>query len=448
MCNLVGSKSLLFWRCFRTGKSLRAGILLLVFAVGVAGLVQGQTDRNKPVYLVDIDGAISPGATALLERAIETAESNGASALIVRIDTPGGLISSTRDMVGAIQESRVPVIGYVGPTGASATSAGAFILLSTHVAAMSAGTNLGAASPIAGDGSDIGGTLGKKIMNDSRAFMRSIAERRSRNADVAERFVSDAESMTAMEAEAAGVVDLVVEEFSGLLSAVSGREIEFHGETVTLNVADSEVVPVQPRLVDRLLQLVASPQIAHLLLSFGMLAIYVEILSPGLAFPGVLGVIAVILGLVGVQTLPVNIGFLLLLFFGIGLMVAEYFIAGFGVLGIGGAIAFILGSLNLFDAPVSVEYRSEIFSISVAVSGAMLLTTFLVSRSVLAGGDKRTKRVVGKTGEAMVGFDREGLVLVDEQRWPAETLDSLRAGDPVVVVEQKGDRLVVRKAYL
>jgi membrane-bound serine protease (ClpP class) len=178
-----------------------------------------------------------------------------------------------------------------------------------------------------------------------------------------------------------------------------------------------------------------------------MLAIYVEILSPGLAFPGVLGIIAVILGLVGVQTLPMNIGFLLLLFLGVSLMVAEYFVAGFGVLGIGGAIAFVIGSLNLFDAPVSAEYNDTILSISVAVSAAMLLTTFLVSRSV-AAGEKRARRVAGKTGEAMVSFDREGFVLVDQQRWPAETLDPLRHGDKVVVVEQKADKLVVRKEYV
>lgn len=433
---------------FALWRSLRIVVCALLIMAGVAGVVQGQNSDSgsQPVYLVDIDGMINPGTSTILEHAIQTAEANRAAALVVRINTPGGLLSSTREMVTAIEQSRVPIIGYVGPSGASATSAGAFILLSTHLAVMSEGTNLGASSPIAGDGADIEGTLGKKIMNDSRAFMRGIAERRYRNADVAERFVSEAESLTASEAQEANVVDLVVPEFSDLISSIDGREINFHGNVQTLNIADSEIRPVEPRLLDRVLELVAHPQIAHMLISLGVLAIYIEILSPGLAFPGIFGVVAVILGLVGAQTLPVNTGFLILLFLGISLMVAEYFVAGFGVLGIGGAIAFTLGSLNLFDAPISADYRNAILSISIAVSAAMLLTTFLVTRSV-AAGEKRAKHMVDKSGEAMVSFDREGWVLVNEQRWPAETLDPLHYGDPIVVVEQKGDKLVVRKAH-
>lgn len=429
-------------------RPLRISVCVLLIMAGIAGVVQGQNSDSgsPPVYLVDIDGMINPGTSTILEHAIQTAEANRAAALVVRINTPGGLLSSTREMVTAIEQSRVPVIGYVGPSGASATSAGAFILLSTHLAVMSEGTNLGASSPIAGDGADIEGTLGKKIMNDSRAFMRGIAERRYRNADVAERFVSEAESLTASEAQEANVVDIVVPEFSELVSSIDGREITFHGQPQTLNIADSEIRPVKPRLLDRVLELVANPQIAHMLISLGVLAIYIEILSPGLAFPGILGVIAVILGLVGAQTLPVNTGFLILLFLGISLMVAEYFVAGFGVLGIGGAIAFTLGSLNLFDAPISADYRNAILSISIAVSAAMLLTTFLVTRSV-AAGEKRAKHLVDKSGEAMVSFDREGWVLVNQQRWPAETLDPLHYGDAIIVVEQKGEKLVVRKAH-
>lgn len=433
---------------FAPWRSLRIGVCLLLMIAGIAGVVQGQNSESvsQPVYLVDIDGMINPGTSTILEHAIQTAEANRAAALVVRINTPGGLLSSTREMVTAIEQSRVPVIGYVGPSGASATSAGAFILLATHLAVMSEGTNLGASSPIAGDGADIEGTLGKKIMNDSRAFMRGIAERRYRNTEVAERFVSEAVSLTASEAQEANVVDIVVPEFSDLVSSIDGREITFHGQPQTLNIADSEIRPIKPRLLDRVLELVAHPQIAHMLISLGVLAIYFEILSPGLAFPGVLGVVAVILGLVGAQTLPVNTGFLILLFLGISLMVAEYFVAGFGVLGIGGAIAFTLGSLNLFDVSISADYRNTILSISVAVSAAMLLTTFLVTRSVTAG-EKRAKRMVKQTGEAMVSFDREGWVLVNEQRWPAETLDPLHYGDPVVVVEEKGNKLVVRKGH-
>lgn len=432
---------------FSGWRALRIGAALLVLLAGIAGAVSGQgpgTAAQAPVYRVDIDGVINPGALGKLRHAIQTAEANRGAALIVRIDTPGGLLSTTRDMVNAIAESRVPVIAYVGPAGASATSAGAFILLSAHVAAMNAGTNVGASSPIAGDGSDIEGTLGKKIMNDSKAFMRGIAASRGRNAEVAERFVSEAHSLTAREALQEGVIDLVVAEFAELPSAVEGREISFHGQALTLQLAGSEVRTVTPRPIDRLLQHIAHPQIAHMLISLGTLGIYIEILSPGLAFPGVLGVIAVILGLVGIQALPVNIGFLVLLVMGLTLMVAEYFVAGLGVLGIGGAIAFILGSLNLFDAPTSADHRGTILAVSLAVSGALVLTTFLVTRSFMP--ESRKKRMEGKVGEAMVDFDRSGHVLVEDERWPADTLEPLRHGDRVVVVKMdKQGRLTVRK---
>lgn len=430
----------------RAAQVFRISVWLLMLTAGSVGLVRGQdAPKPAPVYVVDIDSVINPGSSGLLQHAIETAEEQKAAALILRLNTPGGLLSSTRDMVKTISKSQVPVIGYVGPSGASATSAGAFILLATHVATMNSGTNVGASSPVSGEGADIGGTLGKKIMNDSRAFMRSVANSRNRNADVAERFVSEAKSLTASEALDEGVIDLVVPEFPSLIKALHGRQVEFHGETLTLDVASSEIREVEPRLLDRLLKIIAHPQIAHLLISLGMLAIYVEIMSPGLAFPGVFGVIAVILGLIGVQTLPVNLGFLLLLFLGLVLMAVELFVAGFGVLGIGGAAAFIFGSFFLFDVPLSAEYRNTMIAVSVAVSAVMVLTSFLVTRSFKAGS--RLTSVVGKTGEAMVNFDKRGHVLVEDQRWPADTLEPLHHGDAVTIVAEQSDgRVLVKKS--
>jgi membrane-bound serine protease (ClpP class) len=427
---------------------IRLAVWVLLLVSGIGGMVHSQAPEPSapPVYVVEVDSVINPGSASLLEHAITVAEEGRAAALIVRINTPGGLLSSTRDMVNAIAESQVPVIGYVGPTGASATSAGAFILLSSHIAVMNKGTNVGASSPVAGDGSDVGGTMGKKVMNDTRAFMRGIANSRNRNADVAERFVSEAESLTASEALEQGVIDMVVPEFSALLSALDGRSVDVHGQAVLLNVAKSEIREVTPRLLDRLLQLIAHPQIAHLLISLGMLGIYVEIMSPGLAFPGVLGTIAVILGLIGAHTLPVNVGFLMLVFLGLILMGAEYFVAGFDVLGIGGALAFILGSFYLFDLPQSDEYRNSMVSVSIAVSGTVLVTTFLLSRA-LARDANRSNTVKGKTGEAMVSFDKAGFVLVDEQRWSADTLEPLQHGDKIEVVQcDENNRLLVRKA--
>ncbi len=412
-----------------------SGLLCLVWLMVLTAAmeVSAQPAPDNRVYQVDIDSGINPGSSNLLQHAIDTAEDQKATALIVRINTPGGLLSSTRDMVSAIAESRVPVVGYVGPAGASATSAGAFILLSTHVAVMNTGTNVGASSPIAGDGTDIGGTLGKKIMNDSKAFMRSIASSHGRNADAAERFVSEAESLTAGEAQANDLIDLVANDSSELLERIHGIVIDLHGETITLDTAASKIQPIEPRLVDRVLGYVAHPQVAHLLISLGVLAIFIEILSPGLALPGILGAIAVILGLVGAQALPVNIGFLMLLFLGLTLMAAEYFVAGFGVLGIGGAVAFVIGSINLFDVPISNEDHDAILSVSIGVSLAMLLTIYLITRSLLSG-KKKPIPVSGQQGQAMVNFDAQGLVLIDDQRWTAQTRTPLHHGDSIVVV--------------
>ncbi len=427
-------------RCLRP---FRLAVFLLLVLMGVTGWVLGQgATRQAPVYQVSIQGVIGPGTFGVLQHAINMAELNSAAALVVRIDTPGGLLSSTRDMVRVIGESQVPVIGYVGPSGAGATSAGAFILLSTHVAVMNNGTTVGASSPVAGDGNDIKGTMAKKVMNDSRALMRTIAQSRGRNVELAERFVSEAQSVTATEALQAQVIDRVVAEPSLLLSSLDGSEIQFHGEPHTLKLAGRAVVEVTPRMIDRLLALIAHPQIAHMLISLGMLAIFIEILSPGLTFPGVLGSISVILGLVGTQALPVNMGFLCLLFLGLALMFSELFVAGLGVLGIGGAIAFVLGGLNLFDLPLTAEYRNTVLAVGVGVSAAILLATYLIGRG-LSGKPIRRKSLVGKQGEAMVNFTQDGYVLVNDKRWPAKTNQPLHHGDAIVVVAETDDGCLV-----
>ncbi|MCW8195703.1 nodulation protein NfeD [Proteobacteria bacterium 005FR1] len=429
----------------KTVRMLLASLCLLAGAIGsMQGLGQNGAGQT-PLLLVDIDGVINPGSAGKLSHAISVAEAEAAPALVMRINTPGGLLATTREMVSAIAESPVPVIGYVGPAGASATSAGAFILMSTHLATMNSGTNVGAASPVAGGGGDIEGTLGKKVMSDSRAFMRSIAGSRGRNVELADALVAEAVSVTAAEAAQAGLVELVVPSLSSLPELAHGSEIQFRGQTITLDLQGRELVSVEPRLVDRLLQIIAHPQIAHLLISLGFLAIFVEILSPGLAFPGVFGSIAVVLGLVGVQTLPVNLGFLILLVMGLVLMFAEFFVAGIGVLGIGGAVAFVLGSINLFDTPIADRDRNAILWVSIGVSAAFVVTSLLITRSILSPARKK-RSMEGKVGEAMVSFDEDGYVLVDGERWAAMTTEALEHGEKVVVIGTRDDRLLVTKA--
>ncbi|MEE9190061.1 MAG: nodulation protein NfeD, partial [Candidatus Neomarinimicrobiota bacterium] len=242
----------------------------------------------------------------------------------------------------------------------------------------------------------------------------------------------------------AGVIDLVVADFSKLLEKLEGKKFLFHGKETSLALKDAKINEIEPRLIDYLLSHIGHPQIAYMLMSLGSMGVYIEIINPGLIFPGVFGAISVILGLISLQALPVNMGFLLLLILGIALMISEYFVAGFGVLGIGGAVAFILGSLNLFDDPSAFEYQDTIRSVSIAVGTAMLLITFVVARGLLFGARKR--KLDGAIGEAMVSFDRKGYVLVDEERWHADTTETLNRGDQIEVLKKKPDgRLLVWK---
>jgi membrane-bound serine protease (ClpP class) len=427
-------------------RTLRFALWSLLLTCGGLGLALAQNapELARVVYTVSIDGTINPGALGKLQHAINVAEANAAAALIVRIDTPGGLLSTTRDMVSAIAEAGVPVVGYVGPSGASATSAGAFILLSTHVASMNTGTNVGASTPVSGGGEDISGDMRSKVLNDTRAFMRSVAQARGRDARVAESFVTEAASLSAQEARDARVIDLVVDDFAQLLEVLDGYELDFAGELVRLDVGGADVRPVRTRLLDRLLTHLAHPQIAHMLISLGSLAIYIEIISPGLAFPGVMGTISVILGLVCLQTLPVNTGFQILLYLGIAMMIAEYFVAGFGALGVGGALAFVLGSFYLFDDPVPPDYRAVVLPLSIAVGAVMAVTSGLIGSALI--DNWKNRRLQGQVGEAMVSFEGEGYVLVAGRRWPADTLEPVRHGDRVVVVRAGSDgRLTVKK---
>lgn len=403
----------------------------------------GEEEESAQVYLAELKATINPGALSLLEYVIETAQRNEAEAVVIRLNTPGGLLSTTRSIVTAISESQVPVIVYVGPVGASATSAGSFILLASHFAVMNEGTNVGAASPIAGSGQDIGGTLGKKVMNDTRAFMRSIAEERGRNVFEAEKFVSEAYSLTAQEALKNDVIDLVVSTRDELLDRIHGKEFVIHNQTQTFDTEGKTLVDIKPRLIDHLLVYTAHPQVAYLLTSLGSLGIYIEILTPGLIFPGVFGIISLVLGLIALQTLPLNVGFTVLMILGIVLMISELFVSGFGALGIGGFIAFVLGSLNLFDDPSSAEYRNMILTISLGIGGAMVVLALFVAR---VWGSPVRRGFKDRVGEAMVSFDHEGHVLIGGGRWKAETIEPLRSGDRIVVIEKiTQDKVKVKK---
>lgn len=430
---------------------------------------QADTARQETVPFVHrivIDGAITPASTEFMSDAIERAADEGATALVIELDTPGGLVESTRDIVQAILASRVPVVVYVSPRGARAGSAGVFITLAAHVAAMAPSTNIGAATPIQmggapmpgggpspadtseGEGEDEPGALERKILNDTIAFIRTIAEKRGRNADWAERAVREGASITENQALDLNVVDLVAPSLPALLDQIDGREVEVLERTVALTTANADVRTIEGGLRFKILDAIANPNIAFILLLIGVYGIFFELMNPGAILPGVVGVIALLLAFFSLQALPVNYVGLLLILFAVVLFIAEVKVMSYGLLTVGGIIAFILGGTMLFDAPGSLMRVSW----SVIIPAALLTAGFFVFAMGMAWRTWKSKPTTGKEG--MVGvrgevrrrIDPVGQVSLHGELWQARADEPLEAGTAVEVVEVSGLSVKVRRA--
>ena len=418
------------------------------------------------VYTVEIDGAIQPASAEFLVDAIAKSGDDGANALIIELDTPGGLVDSTRDIIQAMLASRVPVVVYVSPGGARAGSAGVFITLAAHVAAMAPGTNIGAATPINIGGRDIapGGPapadsvaeeqaegqtdLERKILNDTVAFIRTIAEKRGRNAEWAERAVREADAITETEALEQNVIDLVVPNLAKLLDEIDGREVEVLDRTVTLATAQAEIREIPKGLRFRILDAIANPNIAFILMMIGIYGIFFELMNPGAILPGVVGVISLLLAFFALQALPVNYVGVLLLLFSLVLFIAEVKIISFGLLTVGGIVAFVLGATMLFDAPGSF-FR---VSWSVIVPAVVVTAGFFVIALGLAYRTWRTQPTTGREG--LIGergvvrreIDPSGQVLVHGELWKARADEPLESGTEVEVTAVDGLIVHVKRA--
>ncbi|MEX1004523.1 MAG: nodulation protein NfeD [Acidimicrobiia bacterium] len=325
------------------------GLIVGMFLSGAFGLqAAAQTDN---VMLVEVDGAITPVIAAHLADAVEDATDAGA-VLVVSMDTPGGLDTSMRDIVQAFLNSSTPVIVYVEPEGARAASAGTFIAMAAHVAAMAPATSIGAATPV---GLESGETASDKIINDAVAFAVSVAERRGRDVEFAEDSVRDGASVTASEAVERNVVDLVAEDLGDLLAQVDGRTVETASGEVTLRTAGAVVERVEMSTFRSILALIADPNLALLFISIGTLAVIYEAANPGMGFAGIAGVIALLLGFFALSVLPVTSAGIALLILAMALFIAEIFVPGVGVFAAGGTVALIFAGLFLFDGPVGVS---------------------------------------------------------------------------------------------
>ncbi len=408
------------------------------------------------VAYAELVGSVDPGSARYLIDAIQDAEAQGAEALLIRMDTPGGLLSSTRDIVQAELSAKVPVVVWVGPPGARAGSAGVFITLAAHVAAMAPGTSIGAAHPVGGAGEDIKGTLGRKIVNYTASFSEAIAHKRGRNVEWAAKAVRKSVSITAEEAARLNVVDFVAKDLDEVVARADGRTVDVAGESRKLALGKAvrgaeghvRVHTYEMRLSQRVLNVIADPRIASLLMMAGLLGLYIEFTHPGLAFPGVAGAICLILALAALHVLPVNTSALALLLLGVALLVAEAFLPTFGVIGAGGLVAFVLGALFLFDVAETgvVVPKSLVFGVAGAVAGIMLVVATLVARSQRARASLGAEGMVGAVGVARGRLAPVGPVLLRGEYWTAESDEIVDAGERVEVTAVDGLRLRVRRA--
>jgi membrane-bound serine protease (ClpP class) len=395
---------------------------------------------SPKVVAVDVSGVVHPITADIVAGAIQQARREGATLLVVRLNTPGGLMDAMRETIEEIAASPVPVATYVAPSGARAASAGFFILESGDIAAMAPGTATGAAHPVA-MGGEMDAVMKEKVTNDAAAYLRSIVTKRGHNADIAETAVRESKSFTDQEALNDHLIDLVAPNDQGLLSEINGRTVtRLNGATTTLQTAGAEVVTYQPSLRQRIISSIADPNIALILLVLGALGIYVEFSSPGLIAPGVIGAIMVLLGLSALAVLPINWLGAALLLLALTLFVLEAKFTSHGILGIGGAIAMFLGAIMLVNGPIP-EMRVHWPTALALTLPFSLITVFLASLALRAHRNKvetGLEGMVGEIGTAVTALDPSGKVFVHGEYWDAVAPQSVPAGSLVRVTGLKG----------
>ncbi|HEX7730973.1 MAG TPA: nodulation protein NfeD [Terracidiphilus sp.] len=428
---------------FRKGAFVATLLTAVLLLLGVAAQAQVHVDK------LVLDDTIQPVSAAMLERALASANSDGAAALLVVLDTPGGLLDSTRSMAGAILASRVPVIVFVAPAGARAGSAGFFLLESADIAAMAPGTNAGAAHPVLEFGGKPDETMTQKIVNDAQAFLRSYVTRRNRNAEAAAAAVESSHSYTAEEALTQNLIDVIQPDDAKLLAALDGRTItRMDGSKLTLHLAGARIDTVRPTVRENLLGWLVNPNIALLLLVCGALLIYLEFNTPGTIVPGALGTLLVLLGIFGLGLLPIRYTAVALLIGGVALLLLEAKFGGHGAMAIGGIVCLGFGALTLVAAPVPEMgvYPSVAAALSIAFGG---ITVFLVRLAVRA---RRLKvrigadAMLGQLAQVMEPLTPEGHVLVEGEIWRAVATAPLAAGTRVRVVGHEEMLLQVEPA--
>jgi membrane-bound serine protease (ClpP class) len=423
------------------------GLFCTICALAAALLLVGGAtaqDAAPRVLVIELANDINPVTADYVIDGIERAEDEGYNAVVVELDTPGGLDSAMRDIIKKELEAEVPVVVYVAPQGSRAASAGAFITLAADVAAMAPNTNIGSSTPVAVGGGEIPSDLRRKVINDAAAYARELAETHGRNGDWAEDAVREASNLGAQEALEENVVDVVAPDLTTLLEEIDGMRTE--PKDLVLDTAGADVERVEMSLWKRILDTLIDPNIIVLLMSLGVLGITIEILNPGLIFPGTVGAISLIVGLFGLQVLPVSWAGLLLMILALAFFVAEAFVTSHGALALAGAVSFVIGSLLLFD-PAGEEYQVSIW-VALAVAGTMAVITGVAVAKIVQARRAPTKtgreELLNEVGIVRQRLDPDGSVFVHGELWRAHTDNGpLEAGERVRV-DSIGEDFVLR----
>lgn len=428
-------------------------LYITVFFLLVTGIVSAksadETSAGKKVFVISVDATINPSTSEYISLGIKQAAGENAECLIIKLNTPGGLLKSTRVIVTDILDSEIPVAVFVHPGGSQAASAGVFITLAGHIAAMAPGTNIGAAHPVTMQGEQ-DSIMNEKATNDAAAFIRTISEKRERNVQWAEDAVRKSLSITESEALKANVIDLIAVSVEDLLEKIDGKEITLTSGKKVLQTKDAAITEIGMSFRQKILNLVSDPNIAYIFLMLGIYGILFELYSPGAIFPGVIGGISLIIAFYSLHTLPVNYAGLALIIFAIILFLAEIKIISHGLLTIGGIISLVLGSIMLID----MESTLEVFRISWHVILVFVILTaaffiFAIGFAIKAQTRKPVTGIegmVGEIGEAITDLSPEGQIMIHGEIWNAECQDGpVIKGTKVEVIQVSNLKLMVRK---
>jgi membrane-bound serine protease (ClpP class) len=422
--------------------------LFIALVVLVLTNLAAAATAPRSVYVLPAVGSVNPGLAEFIEEGIRTAEHENAEALVIELDTPGGLDSSMRQVVQAISNSKVPIIVYVYPKGARAASAGVFVTLAADVAAMAPGTNIGAAHPVSVGMGKMDKTMEKKVVNDMVAYGRSLAAERGRNADWMEKAVRQSVSIPASEAVKLKVVDLMADNLEDLLTKINGRKVKVEGKQLVLHTTGVPVREISEGLRFRVLKYIADPNIAFILMMIGLAGLYFEIAHPGAVLPGVIGSICLLLAFFAFQTLPINYIGVLLIFLAFVFFILEFKITSYGLLSVAGVVSLFLGAIMLFrggeGGGMSISWGVLIPTV-ITISFFFILVAGIVFRSHLRRSMTGTAGMVGERGLAHTDLNPEGQVFVHGEYWNAQSQEPIAAGEPIEIIKVVDLKLLVRR---